>query len=512
MARRDGATAPAVAPDDGSIRARSRRSSARRSPRCGGRTSPARNASRMAVRDDRRSLRESDELADPLGRLWQAGTGEQLGDLDEPRAGDVPLTRIAVVAAAAGVLVRRAHVEEQERLVAEPRRQLLPGRQRVQVRHERRLPHRLELDRPLLQLGRPAGDAAEQDRDLRVPRQLRHLRCRHRADAVAAIDEHEPLLAGDPVTAQTKRDLLRQLLRRRLVGAGGRRAEDERARARDVSARVGVRAAHIADDEPVLAEMRDEPRRIDDSRQPVHSAATSADSAATAGRSSSRSSQSCSAGYGIEPDAEHVAEAKDPRDERDVGEPVLAAAEPRRRREQRVEPRELLVEPHARVVLAAAEPVIRRGHLVLPEDPQPRERTICGIGRQQRRLRVALLEVLHDHRRLRQDPSRPPRSPARGRSGSSRRSTRAGRPGRSRPPRTRSPSPRGRCGRARSTGSGERRRGRGRTQSTARSTRGRPPRRPSPRRSRARARPRREDPRASRRCARPCAPPARRRR
>ena len=35
-------------------------------------------------------------------------------------------------------------------------------------------------------------------------------------------------------------------------------------------------------------------------------------------------------------------------------------------------------------------------------DSQADERTFCGVGRQQRRVRVALLEVLHDRRRLRQ--------------------------------------------------------------------------------------------------------------
>ena len=96
--------------------------------------------------------------------------------------------------------------------------------------------------------------------------ELGHLRGRHRADAVAAIDEHEPLVTGDAVTAEPQRHLLRELRDRRLVCAGRRRAEHERARAGDVTAHVRVRAAHVADDEVGLGEVRGEPRRVDDAR------------------------------------------------------------------------------------------------------------------------------------------------------------------------------------------------------------------------------------------------------
>ena len=51
----------------------------------------------------------------------------------------------------------------------------------------------------------------------------------------------------------------------------------------------------------------------------------------------------------------------------------------------------------------------------------------AGSAAQERRLGIALLEVLHDHRGLGQEPARPPRPRARGRSRSSRRSRRAGR-------------------------------------------------------------------------------------
>ena len=41
----------------------------------------------------------------------------------------------------------------------------------------------------------------------------------------------------------------------------------------------------------------------------------------------------------------------------------------------------------------------------MPEDPEPCERPVGRVGGEQRRLRVPLLEVLHDHRRLRQEPA-----------------------------------------------------------------------------------------------------------
>ncbi len=169
--------------------------------------------------------------------------------------------------------------------------ELLPRRERARIRREvgRRLTHGLQLDRSLLELALPAGDAAEEDRDARMPRELGHLRGRHRADAVAAVDEHEPLAARDPVPPQAQRDLLRERARGLLVRGRRRRAEHERPRARDVPAHVCVRAADVADDEVVLAEMLREPGGVDDR---PHSAATIPASAAIAGRCSSRASQS----------------------------------------------------------------------------------------------------------------------------------------------------------------------------------------------------------------------------
>ena len=232
-----------------------------------------------------------------------------------------------------------------------------------------------------------------------MARELGHLRGRHRADAVAAVDEHEPLAARDPVPPQAQRDLLRERARRLLVRRRRRRAEHERPRARDVPAHVRVRAADVTDDEIVLAEMLREPAGVDDR---PHSAATIPTSAAIAGRCSSRASQSASEGKAVELDAEHVARAQEPRDERDVREPVLRAAEVRPLAEQRVEPAERGVERLGRAVLPAPKGVVGTGQLVVAEDEEPNEGAVGGIGGQQRRLRVALLEELHDHRRLRQ--------------------------------------------------------------------------------------------------------------
>src|SRR5207302_11222327 len=53
---------------------------------------------------------------------------------------------------------------------------------------------------------------------------------------------------------------------------------------------------------------------------------------------------------------------------------------------------------------AAAQRVVRLREPVVPEDPESRERTIGGIRGEERGLGVALLEVLHDHRGLRQEP------------------------------------------------------------------------------------------------------------
>ena len=264
-----------------------------------------------------------------------------------------------------------------------------------------------------------------------MPRELGHLRRRHRADAVAAVDEHEPLAARDPVPPQPQRDLLRERARRLLVRRGRRRAEHERPRARDVAAHVRVRTANVAHDEIVVAEMLREPRRVDDR---FHSAATTPTSAAIAGRCSSRASQSASE---AKPSSSTPSMSRARRNHGTSAmsaSPYSAPLEVRLLAEQRVEPAERGVERLGarrprRAAARSTETVSSLSRKMRSRDAGP----VGGIGRQQRRLRVALLEELHDHRRLRQRRGRrPPRSQARGRLGSSRRARRAGRRGRSR--------------------------------------------------------------------------------
>jgi hypothetical protein len=94
--------------------------------------------------------------------------------------------------------------------------------------------------------------------------ELGELRGGHRPHAVAAVDEHEPFLTGDAVTAKPECYFLRELLHHRLVRTGRRRAEHERARTGNVAAHVRVRPAHVAHDEVGLAEVRSKPFRVDD--------------------------------------------------------------------------------------------------------------------------------------------------------------------------------------------------------------------------------------------------------
>jgi hypothetical protein len=106
----------------------------------------------------------------------------------------------------------------------------------------------------------------------------------------------------------------------------------------------------------------------------------------------------------FEGDAEHVAGAEHPRNVGNVGEPVLGTAEPRTLRERGVELAELGVEPLRRAVLTATQRVVRPREVVVPEDPQSRKRAICCVGCEKRRLGIPVLEELHDHRGLRQQP------------------------------------------------------------------------------------------------------------
>jgi hypothetical protein len=78
----------------------------------------------------------------------------------------------------------------------------VPRRHCPRVRFERRFSHGLELDRSYSELAGPGSHASKQDRDARMSGELRHLSRRHRANAVAPVDEHETLSTGDAVPAQ----------------------------------------------------------------------------------------------------------------------------------------------------------------------------------------------------------------------------------------------------------------------------------------------------------------------
>ena len=69
----------------------------------------------MAVGDDLRALGETDELADPFRRGRPSGPLEQVADLEVPRARNVTLAGVALVAAAPAELVRSPHVKKGQR-------------------------------------------------------------------------------------------------------------------------------------------------------------------------------------------------------------------------------------------------------------------------------------------------------------------------------------------------------------------------------------------------------------
>ena len=188
----------------------------------------------------------------------------------------------------------RAHVEDRQGGILEPLEQLVPGRHRLGPRLQAR-PRLLQLDRSRLEVAGPAGDAARQDRHLRMARELGGLGRRRGADAVAAVVEDEALLAGDAVAPEPALHLDRELVDGLRARERRRRAEHQRDRARQVAALVRVRSAHVAEHEIRLAQALLHPGRVDQRRQ-RHSAATTSRSAATAGRASSCSSHAASDG------------------------------------------------------------------------------------------------------------------------------------------------------------------------------------------------------------------------
>ena len=77
----------------------------------------------MAVRDHLGAFRQSEEGTNRGG----VARGEKIVEIHMPRAGDMPLTRVARVPRRAVVLAERSHVEQRQPLLAEPRRKLVPG-------------------------------------------------------------------------------------------------------------------------------------------------------------------------------------------------------------------------------------------------------------------------------------------------------------------------------------------------------------------------------------------------
>src|SRR6266516_3899938 len=163
----------------------------------------------MAVRHDvRRIAQASSDLI-----RWQrlAGTGEELLDGDVPRARYATLARVARIAVFAFELLLRANVEDHQRRVLEPAHQLVARWHGVEAGLEGRL-HWMQFDLSHLQLAPPGGNAAEQHGHTRMSCKLCHLSGGHRADAVAAVVEDEPLVAGHPVTPEAQTDLRRERL------------------------------------------------------------------------------------------------------------------------------------------------------------------------------------------------------------------------------------------------------------------------------------------------------------
>src|SRR3954469_21595978 len=126
----------------------------------------------MAVRDDLGRIAEPSP--DLIRGKWLPGGGKELFHRDVPRAWNTTLARVAGIAVLASELVLRADVEDHQRRVAEPPRQLVPRGNRVEVGLEARL-HRMQLDLADLQLAGPGRNAAEQHGHVRMSCKLRHL-------------------------------------------------------------------------------------------------------------------------------------------------------------------------------------------------------------------------------------------------------------------------------------------------------------------------------------------------
>ena len=197
--------------------------------------------------------------------------------------------------------------------------------------------------------GQPAIPPREH-RHARVAGELRHLRRRHRPDAVAAVVEHEPLLSGDAVAPEPQRDLVRELADRLRVGAS---AAASRARAGSSPGCGRARARSGRGTSP----RRDRARRARSASQSAsttggrsrHSAATTSQLGRDRGpaRAAARASRD-SAGARARPRA--FDGAQDPRHVGDVGKAVLRAGQVRPSLERASSMLELRVE-HARGLL-----------------------------------------------------------------------------------------------------------------------------------------------------------------
>ena len=101
-------------------------------------------------------------------------------------------------------------------------------------------------------------------------------------------------------------------------------------------------------------------------------------------------------------DARAPLRSDDPRDVGNVGLAELGAGEVGACIEGRVQLRELGIERLRRLPFKQ-DAVVGAGKLIEAFEPKPNERALGRPRREKRRLRMALLEVLHDYARLRQD-------------------------------------------------------------------------------------------------------------
>ena len=185
-------------------------------------------------------------------------------------------------------------------------------------------------------------------------------------------------------------------------GSGGRDAPRARRRPSRPSCGRGRRAAA----QPPPAAPHPLVEREGVQEDDGHSAATSSRSAATDGRSAGALDPIGERRPRLERDPEQVARAQEPGQERDVGEPERAPAQPgdaarAARRGSRAPPRSAPARPPRR---AGARSTASRSRRSGRRAAAPAARSPGSSG-QQRRLGIALVQVLGDHGRLGQDPT-----------------------------------------------------------------------------------------------------------